>query len=332
MSWAVAPGNSRKLSWWSWAIAIPLAAALLYWSLRGVQWRGVWQTLAGARPEYLLAAAAITTLSSFLRAVRWRVLLHAEERLGLGLVFRALMVGYLGNSFLPARAGEVLRSVLISRCSRLSKAYVLTTALSERLMDVIAVVLAAALALTAVNPKPRWLSDASQGMTGVAIAGALLVILLPHTGPLIENLLARLPLPDRMRKFLLKTAVQVLLGLRSFHDWGRLLGFTGLTVLVWTADSVGVVAGARALNLAIPFPVAVLLLVAMALGSALPSTPGYIGIYQFAAVMVLGAFRIPAEQAVAYSVVAQVVGYVVVVAFGVPSLYASFYQRRGAET
>jgi uncharacterized membrane protein YbhN (UPF0104 family) len=96
-------------------VSIPLAAALLYWSFRGVDWRSVWHSIASAKPAYLFGAAAITTFSFFMRAVRWRILLNAEGRLRVATVFRATMVGYLGNSFLPARAGEVLRSVLISR-------------------------------------------------------------------------------------------------------------------------------------------------------------------------------------------------------------------------
>jgi hypothetical protein len=34
---------------WSWTLSIPLAAFLLYLSLRGVDWKGVWRTIAGAR-------------------------------------------------------------------------------------------------------------------------------------------------------------------------------------------------------------------------------------------------------------------------------------------
>ncbi|HUB33935.1 MAG TPA: lysylphosphatidylglycerol synthase transmembrane domain-containing protein, partial [Bryobacteraceae bacterium] len=313
----------RNLSRWWLAVSIPLAAALLYWSARGVAWRQVWETMARARVAYLWGAAAITSSSLFLRAVRWRILLNAEARLGVGTVFRANMCGYLGNNFLPARAGEVLRSVLISRASDLSNTYVLTTALSERMMDVVAVVLAAALALLTVNPKPAWLTSFSRGMMAAAAAGALAVAILPHTGTLIDRVLERLPLPRRICVFLRSTAGQVLLGLRAFHHWGRLAEFAALTAVVWSADGLSIVVGARALHLAIPFPAAILLLTAMALGSALPSTPGYIGIYQFAAVMVLPPFGISRDKALAYSVIAQAVSYAVVAALGLPALYAS---------
>jgi len=54
--------------------------------------------------------------------------------------------------------------------------------------------------------------------------------------------------------------------------------------------------------------VALLLLTALGLGSALPSTPGYVGIYQFVAVTVLTPFGIGRDEALAFILVLQVLG------------------------
>ena len=298
-----------------------LAGVLLYFSLRHVDWSRVWRTIAGARWDYLAAAAAITVFSYFLRAIRWRILLNAETWFSVGTVFWANMAGYLGNNFLPARAGELIRTYLISNRSSLSKTYVLTTALSERLMDVIALVLWSSLVLLGVNPKPRWMLDLSRTMAIVAGAGALAIMILPHTGDLAEKLLLRIPLPERWRKPLIGLAEQVLSGLRAFHHWGRFTGFTLLTVVIWMMDAVGVITGGRALGLTIPFRVALLLLTGLGLGSALPSTPGYVGIYQFVAVTILTPFGVDRDEALAYILVAQVMASVVVLATGLPGLY-----------
>ena len=106
---------------WSWILALPLAAFLLYWSLRGVDWKTVWGTLAGARWEFIAAAALFTCLSFFLRSLRWRILLNAEENLSVSAVFCATMAGYLGNAFLPARAGELVRTLVVSGRSSLDR-------------------------------------------------------------------------------------------------------------------------------------------------------------------------------------------------------------------
>ena len=304
-----------------WILAAALAAVLLYFSLRGVDWKRVWQIISGAHWALLAAGCAIMSFSTFLRSLRWRVLLNAEGSLGVGTVFCATVAGYLGNNFLPARAGELVRTVLISRRSSLSKTYVLTTALSERLMDVIALVLWSSLILLGVNPKPRWMEDVSRTTATVAAAGALAIAVLPHTGSLCQSLLRRAPLPAALRDRLLRLADQVLLGMRAFHHLGRFLGFAAFTAVVWTCDACTMMVFGFALGLHLSFPVAMLLLTGLGLGSALPSTPGYVGIYQFVAVTVLPPFGISRDAALAYILVGQALGYLVILTLGLPTLY-----------
>jgi glycosyltransferase 2 family protein len=306
---------------WSWAISILLAAVLLFLALHGVDWRAVAKTIAGARWEYIAMGAGTSSCSLFLRAVRWRILLNAEGRLGIGTVFCGNMAGYLGNSFLPARAGELVRSLLISRHGSLSKTYVLTTALAERLADGIALVLWSSIILLAgVNPKPQWITDISRTTAVVAGAGAVAIVVLPHTGRLVGTVLSRLPL-GRFRKPLFALAEQVLLGLRAFHHWSRFLGFAVLTVAIWLLDALTSMTIGWSLGLDLRFAVVLLLLTGLGLSSALPSTPGYVGIYQFVAVTLLAPFGVGRDNALAFILVLQALGYVMVVLYGLPGLY-----------
>jgi len=311
--------KGRRL--WSWILAVPLAAVLLYFALRGVDWGRVWQTIAGAQWRYLAAAALCSCFSYFLRSLRWRILLNAEERLSVGAVFCATMAGYLGNSFLPARAGELVRTLFVSSRSSLSKTYVLTTALSERLSDVIALVLWSSIILIGVQPKPAWMNDVSRTTATVAALGALIIAVLPHTGGLCRNLIERLPMPSALRPRLLHLVDQVLLGMRAFHHVGRFAGFASLTLAIWVSDTCSTMIGAYGLGIHLSFSHAMLLLTGMGLGSALPSTPGYVGIYQFVAVTVLVPFGISRDAALAFILVAQALSYVVVLTLGLPSLY-----------
>lgn len=324
-----AEAGTQRRSAWSWMLAAALAIALLCWALRGVEWKRVAVII--LRADWRLAAPAIsaTCFSLFLRGLRWRILLNAADRFPVGTVFWANNVGYLGNSFLPARAGELIRSFIISSRSSLSRAYVLTTALSERLMDAIALVLWSSLLLLGVHPKPAWMENLSRTMAVVAGAGAAAITVLPHTGRLVETLLERLPMPLRLRQLTLRLAEQVLSGMRAFHSWRRFAGFTGLTVVIWLSDTVGAMAMGRALGLALPFSTAFLLLTGLGLGSALPSTPGYVGIYQFVAVTVLAPFGYGRDSAIALILVLQATGYAVVLTFG---LIAVFRLRRNRES
>lgn len=313
--------TNRVRTAFQWILSIAVSAIALYYALRGVEWMRVWHTIAGARLAYLSAACGITCCSFFLRGVRWRILLNAAARFDLATVFWANMAGYLGNSFLPARAGEIVRSLLISRRSSLSRAYVLTTALGERLMDVVALVLCGSVVLLEVSQKPAWMDKASATMMAVAALGALAVMILPHTGNLLTRTMYRVPMPEKLRVRLLALADQVLLGLRAFHDWGRFTGFAVLTSIVWSADAWTAVMVGKSLRVEISFPAALLLMTGLGLSSALPSTPGYVGVYQFAVITVLAPFGVGRAAALAYSLVLQATGYALVLALGLPGLY-----------
>jgi uncharacterized membrane protein YbhN (UPF0104 family) len=66
---------------------------------------------------------------------------------------------------------------------------------------------------------------------------------------------------------------------------------------------------------------AMLLLTGLGLSSALPSTPGYVGIYQFVAVTVLAPLGIAKSSALAFILVLQAFGYAMTLLVGLPCLY-----------
>jgi uncharacterized protein (TIRG00374 family) len=300
----------------SLAIALLLAAVLLYYSLRGIEWREVGRLVAGARLGGLAAAAAIITGTLFLRSFRWRILLTAEGRVNVSTAFWATAAGYFGNNFLPARAGELVRTFMISSRCGLNTAYVLATALSERVADAIALVVISSLVLLTLPAQPGWLASAAKPFAILGLAGALIIAVLPRMEWLARRLLERWPMPDGVRGKLIHVMEHGLRGIRAFHDGKRLTGFLALTIVIWCMDAAGTVIAGNALGLTIPVPVAFLLIAGLGLGSALPSTPGYVGIYQFVAISVLVPFGFSRTEAIGYILVAQALQYVVIGLWG----------------
>src|SRR4029079_9325675 len=129
----------------------------LYYSLRGIEWRQVAAIVARARLSLLSLCAAMATLTLFLRAVRWRVLLNAEGSVSISAAFWATAAGMFGNNFLPARAGELVRTLIVSARSGLGNVYVLATALSERVADTVVLVIVSAAVLLTLPSPPGWM-------------------------------------------------------------------------------------------------------------------------------------------------------------------------------
>ena len=306
-----------------WIVSLALAGVLLYYSLRGIDWRTVWSVIEGANLLGITAALAIMSTALFLRSWRWRVLLSAELGISFTEVFWATAAGYLGNNFLPARAGEFVRTVMISRRTGLSKTFVLTTALCERVVDALALIIIASAVLLVLPENPGWFNDAAEPLAIAGIAGVVVLSLFPLFEPSWERVLARLPIPERFREraeHFLRQGVQ---GLRSFHDRRRLAKYLALTCVIWFLDGAIVVVGSNAIAVPIPLTVAFLLIAGLGLSSALPSTPGYVGIYQFAAVTILTPFGFTQEAAIAFILLFQAMTYVVFLFWGAIGIWIS---------
>lgn len=299
-----------------WIASLGLAAVLLYYSLRGIDWVRVWTIFRGAKPGLVLLGVGLISFALFLRAARWRVLLSSEGKVPMPLAFWATAAGYLGNNVLPARAGEVVRTVMISRRLAMSKTFVLTTALSERVVDAIALITISSTVLLSLSEKPGWLANAARPFAILGFAGVAAIALVPAFEAFWFRFLTFLPVPHRLRERVEHVLRQGLQGIRSFHDRGRLSRFLLLTVIIWCLDGVTTVVGARAIGISIGLPIAFLLVAGLGLGSALPSTPGYVGIYQFVAVSILTPFGFSKTDAIAYILLFQAMNYVVVLGWG----------------
>jgi glycosyltransferase 2 family protein len=313
--------GSKRGPAWSLVVSLAFSGILLFLAVRGVDWTQVLETLRRGRVDLLALSCLILTISYVVRGQRWRLVLSAERRIASMTVFSATMAGYLGNSVLPARAGELLRSVLLGRRAGLSTSYVLATALLERLADVVALVILGLVALLVLSTAPDWLLNAAAIVGMIALAGLAVTRFLPHIDRRPIGPLARLPVPVPLRTWFIAVSSQFVLGLSALRNSGRGWYFAALTALIWMLDVTFAVTVGRAFDLPLFVPQAMLLLAALGLASAVPSTPGYVGVYQFVAVTVLvpiGFFR---DQALALVIGLQGVVFGVEIVWGTLGLW-----------
>lgn len=307
---------------WLLALTLVLAAGLLFLALRKVNWAELAATLLRADPLRLGLALVILTVACVLRGLRWRVLLSAEKTLPISTVFWATMTGYLGNAYLPARAGEVVRSVLVGQKGGISKSFALATALTERIVDAVILVTVSALALTTLPTLPPQLLQALKGMAAVGVIGAAAVFLAPRMGGWINTLILRLPLLSLPLKTKISAiAAEFLTGAGALQHGGRLAQFLLYSAVIWSIDTLNGLVIASAFGITLQPAQVFILLAALGLASALPSTPGYVGVYQFVAVTVLVPFGLSQAQALAMIIAYQGVQYIVVSLWGLIGLW-----------
>jgi glycosyltransferase 2 family protein len=291
-------------------IAGLLAIVLLYFSFQGIDMAELSAKLRHADLPPLGIALFLSSLALWLRAYRWRVLLNANTHLPMSTVFWANSLGYLGNNILPARMGELMRVEALKRSHEVSRSYVLATALIERVMDAGVLVLFTSAALLMIPGLPEGLHRASQTFSVLSGIGILTLFLLPHGQAHVEAWLKKIPQVSAI-------AGRFLDGLRSLHSWWRSAQFLILTLVIWPMDSYTGVLVANSIGLDLDMKTSMVVLAALGLSSAIPSTPGYVGVFQFVAVTVMKPFGVEREAALAWILIYQAVNYITQAVFGI---------------
>ncbi len=230
------------------------------------------------------------------------------------------MVGYMGNALLPARAGEVLRSVFLGQEKGLGVSFVLATALTERALDVIALVIIGSIAMLGQSSISSELQNAVRVTASVGGLGLIFILVLPYQEKLAFNIIYKLPVSDKFQVILGKQISRFLIGMRSLQNMKRLIAFIALTSIIWFVDAIANVIGVHIIGQNLSIGQALILLAALGLSSAIPSTPGYIGVYQFVAVAVLVPFGFSRSDALAYILISQILNYLVITFWGLIGL------------
>lgn len=296
----------------------------------------IWLLLSGLSIERLLdvvsrlsiaglaGALAFLALGYALRVVRWWWMLRAFAP---AIRLRDCAMPLLGsvalNNVLPLRAGDAIRAFGFRRQLGLPASTVLGTVVVERLLD-LSMLLAFFFAGAALAPASALPPGATRAAAAVAVVAILMLGLLPLAGPRLARRLAHRAAPDGGAPTGLGAAragaarlLESFALLRSVRHAAPLLP---LTVLVWGFE--GAVFATVAHDLASDAPIAGawFALATGTLATLLPSTPGYVGTFDYFAMLGFVAFGAEREVATALSLSVHAVLWAPVTAVGLSLL------------
>ena len=127
-----------------------------------------------------MAALLVSAVANTMRGWRWhRILRGGDVSHQAGDAYGLTVVGYMGNTVLPARGGEVLRILLMSERSGARHREVLGSIVPERLLDAAALALLLAAATVAgIGDTPVGTLPAILGMIALVLVVAGLTVYL----------------------------------------------------------------------------------------------------------------------------------------------------------
>ncbi len=298
--------------WQFWA-GLLISAVFLYLALRGLKLADVWESMRGARYGWLLPGIAVYFVAVWARSWRWHYMLRPLKKISTAVMFPIVTIGYMGNNIYPARAGEVLRAVILKQREGVPVSASLATVIVERIFDGVVM-----LGFVFVNlPELARLTHDS-GLIGnidirtlalvgsLAFFGALGIFLLAAMFPRqTERLIDRLlpVLPGRFREKVRAVALRFLSGLQALRSPAEALMIFLTTVIIWLLETAKYWFVMHAFNFNIGFFGLMLMNGIVNLATTLPSAPGYVGTFDAPGIAVLAAYGVPGETAAGYTLV-----------------------------
>ncbi len=325
--------QSPSMKKWQFWLGVLISIVFIWLSLRGLKLNEFWGTVQKANYFWLIPGIGVYFIGVWIRAWRWHYLLGPIKKIPTKTMFPITTIGYMGNNIYPARAGEVLRAVILKRKEGIPVSASLATIIVERIFDGVVM-----LAFVFVNLSELAKLTGASGFVGniqqVAIVGtgvflgALIIFLLAAMFPQVT---AKIGLwfieritPKRLHTKIISIMNKFLDGLASLRSPFNVLMVFFTSVIIWLLETGKYWFVMHAFNFQVSFFALMLMNGIVNLATTIPSAPGYIGTFDAPGIAVLTAYGVDQATAAGYTLTLHVALWLPITLLG-----AYFMAREG---
>jgi hypothetical protein len=285
-------------------VGIAVSLIFAYLAVRDIDAAALGDGLRRTNVWTLVPAGLVLAVAVFLRAGRWRILLSPAYRPSTRVVTGALLIGYLFNTILPARAGEAARVVVLKQRAGTPRFETVGTIGAERVLDVL-VLLALFFGGAVFVPRTDWLGGALLLGAAAFVVLTALVIAFAVYGKRPARLLLRplALLPGISRERTETGAANLVGGFSLFRRPDIAFQATALTAVSWLLIAFSFWLVMLGFDLGVGIEAGVLVVVATNLALILPSGPAAVGVFEAATIIALAAFGVDRTVALSYAIV-----------------------------
>lgn len=291
-------------------IGTGLGIFLVWFLFRGTDWEKVLEAIGRADKGWLAVSFGAVIVSFYMRVLRWGYIVRTAKPVSFRHLFSATQIGFLANFTLPARAGELIRALVLSRLTAIPVSKSIAFVALDRVTDLfglLAVMLIAVLSFDSEKPirlpegieVPDWgkpLLEPGAVSQAAFIAGFIMVGIILSFVVLYLNQRLALRVSDAIvgvvsKKLanrvhdMLQHFADGLHIFRSVGDMGKSLFYSMLT---WSMAIVCYGGAVYAFLPSAPWHTAFLMTTFLSLAISLPGAPGFIG--QFHLGVMLGLY------------------------------------------
>ncbi len=309
------------------AIGILISAIVLYFTLRGVDASEVVHEISRANPWYFAASAFAATFVLVIRAWRWKPLLEPVRKdTAFRPRFAATMIGFMANNVLPVRVGEFARAYALARMQPVTISGSFASIVVERLFDGLTIIgLIAAVIVLGGLPGAPVIGGQDLGSAIALLGGAFVLAMLilaalvlwpDRSVAIAESTVLRI-LPARFRRPLIEVIESFVDGLGVLRSPTLILRVASWSLALWLFNAFSFWLAFRAFDVDVGFAGAVFLQAIIALAVAVPAAPGFFGVWEGAARLVLvEIWAVELNKAVGFAIGFHIAGFIPVTLIG----------------
>lgn len=328
-----------------WVLSGLIISGLCLWLfLRGIEWGKLSMALSGANYFYVLPCLGGLMATYLLRALRWGSLISPVKRISFGNLFSAMSIGFMANHILPARAGEVIRSVLLGKKEDIKVTTVIATVVMERLFDTVSLIVLATVVIALLPHAHHVAQEAAaiglagenlqgeiedsifvhQLKSGIGILGGVCLVtilslvlldLYPQKAMVVAGQLLFF-LPHALRDRLLGLLESFAHGLKILRNIRQVFWLSFLSFAIWALGIVSMYVLGLSFGIKLPFTGMCLVCISVGLAVALPQAPAYIGVFQLAVLKTLELFSVELSSAQSFAIVLWAVNVFMAITLG----------------
>ncbi len=336
----------------STSIGVFISVAAFYLAFRNVPIADLFRYMSTIEPVWVAPSVALCVMAFYLRAQRWRLILGEKYHLPFWEAYHPMMIGFMVNGILPGRVGEIVRPAILKKRDNVPFSTGLATVAVERLFDMIFLLLFFAVILTMMEIddslsipfgdyilNKETLDTVSRGMLRllvVLLAGAVSLTFSPSRN-IIKAMVSGMPgllfflRQDTQKRLSQKISTPVnslldnfSLGFSQIKEPKRLAGCLFLSAAIWMISALSsyvLTFGSPGIDMTFQEVFTMMIIICFVI--ALPSVPGYWGIWEAGGLFALTIFGISNEAAAGYTLVNHAVQLLPIILLGFVSAFTT---------
>jgi hypothetical protein len=316
---------------------IIIAVFFLHLTFHTINFKNLTHIFSTVNYKMLLLSLAAQGATFWILAAREKYLLAKLYAFKFHDLLKSVFISYIGNNLLPFRAGEFLKVYYWKKISGRSYLSLFSIGLLERIIDLtILVILFLAGSEKILAPLGVKTSYVLVVFVVSIFPIALLVILdYRHQKTFSFNQRTKLILGESIAEYVEEIINKLMTGLRVLGSLKNTVITIALSILYWIVNLASLMFILSAFHLSFSISQSLIVLLATALGVAIPSAPGYIGTFDYFAKSALMLYGVNESISTSFAITAHFISIVpytlLILCFLYPTLSAILNQQKNSE-